>query len=829
MLGKIENTGLQMRNSLVQRWFRSFVFLCIAAAFVFGAAAPGGAASEGGEGRELVSTGHLPVGFTFATNQVADMSGDFMITGYENTAPPYSAYGFPGEGVGVQTLGSMPIDQMTDIPTTGYETPHSLSLTEGYAYAFSLPGGAYGLLYVRSATPTPSLGPYAITMIFDYRYESGGAFSKPAILGTWGLAMLTYESENVPPVWYAEQSRVTFNADGSGIVAGTKNDGGNEPEERIKPFMSHFTYMVSPKSDGSFTLTMNIGDEQVVNRVVLSDDGSMALMDGTADPGEIMLAVLIRIDPDITHDSFLVGRYYYQGFQFNQDDLADPPDGFGRYMAMSGIHEFSGTLVEGIFRTDDKGAWANSVRLDGSNTIWFDPGETGQGYNVSPTGEIVMGEGAFLGALTGSGSIFAGTGSYGSNDWMSYFFMKQQDRTYATRDLAGKWAVVGFGQENEPSQDMFFMAEIGTMTCDTNGVCEYKFRERSSDGFLGNESGQISLGVDEDGSIGEWLVNGLPSGISVPSTLVGALGNDGNTLLLNAGFDSEDRREVFIAVRAENIGDLTEPLETPDFEPDMLYMRFAGGFQLEFQLEGDMGNVSTVTVTGPAGSGIEGFLLDKEVDESWKVYPSETTFIPSADFPGAFKGEYTFTATYTDGGADTFTFDFDPGTPMEVPAGTGVDEITGTLSWDAVTGAHGYYLVIFSNENGHGYQELYHGEDEPPIQATTFDLFAFMAGLEAAPGDYRVRVVAVDGLPGNEAYGDPVVFSFQSPWPVPGLDQAIRALRVAAGENVDVADIRDVNNDGRIGLAEALFVLQANPGLREPLPPVTSVSGTPNF
>lgn len=98
-------------------------------------------------------------------------------------------------------------------------------------------------------------------------------------------------------------------------------------------------------------------------------------------------------------------------------------------------------------------------------------------------------------------------------------------------------------------------------------------------------------------------------------------------------------------------------------------------------------------------------------------------------------------------------------------------------------------------------------------------------GDPLAPGSYSYNITTYDG---EDNYSILMTqFTYQeAPGSIPGLDQAIRALKVVAGENVDTSGIRDVNNDGRIGLTEAQFVLQANPGLREPLPPVTSVTGT---
>lgn len=53
----------------------------------------------------------------------------------------------------------------------------------------------------------------------------------------------------------------------------------------------------------------------------------------------------------------------------------------------------------------------------------------------------------------------------------------------------------------------------------------------------------------------------------------------------------------------------------------------------------------------------------------------------------------------------------------------------------------------------------------------------------------------------------------------PSLDQAIRALRVAAGEPADHAGIPDIDKDGRIGPAEAVWVLQILADMREFMTP----------
>jgi len=59
--------------------------------------------------------------------------------------------------------------------------------------------------------------------------------------------------------------------------------------------------------------------------------------------------------------------------------------------------------------------------------------------------------------------------------------------------------------------------------------------------------------------------------------------------------------------------------------------------------------------------------------------------------------------------------------------------------------------------------------------------------------------------------GSAYIFSFRSE----KLANAILALQViSAGNSGNVSSLKDVNNDGRIGMEEAIFALQAAAGLR---------------
>ncbi len=195
------------------------------------------------------------------------------------------------------------------------------------------------------------------------------------IVGTWGAAALQYEND--PKVWYAEAAKATFYADGRGLLEGVKNDGINDLGQRIKPFTEPFTYTVALNTDGSINVSINMGQGAFQSRIVVSDNGNMAIQDGTSSAQWEKLQVMAKIDTGKTYSNAdLNGDYYFLGFERNVAGVADPPAGNGGYMAISGIHTFNGA---GTYSYSGK---ANSVKLDGSNYVWDDPGKTNQVYRV---------------------------------------------------------------------------------------------------------------------------------------------------------------------------------------------------------------------------------------------------------------------------------------------------------------------------------------------------------------------------------------------------------------------------------------------------------------
>ena len=126
------------------------------------------------------------------------------------------------------------------------------------------------------------------------------------------------------------------------------------------------------------------------------------------------------------------------------------------------------------------------------------------------------------------------------------------------------------------------------------------------------------------------------------------------------GYDFQFNNSV-VPVAADTVTEDSFSATEAGLQARMLYMRSAGGDQLEMILQGDVAGIVSVTVTGPGSSDILNFPLNPGIGEDegefWAVYPSDTTFITEG-FPENFAGWYTFIVTYNDSSTETLTIDF---------------------------------------------------------------------------------------------------------------------------------------------------------------------------
>ena len=708
-----------------------------------------------------------------------------------------------------------------------------------------------------------------------------------SLTGTWGFQMLEHNSDNT---WHTEINKMTFNDDGTGILQYNYNNNGS-----LGSGTRNFTYTVDSNADGSLTLLYydsDVGTKSM--RFVLSDDGKMMIVDGTDDPTVQTLKILIKLDATKTYtNSDLSGDYYNIRYEHNYDDAIES------YWAGSGLALFngSGSITSstetanrnGTVSTETWGPDSYSVASDGSISLWND--YSGSGY------------------LSGNGNVWVFPHPEDTSLFGSIIGLKKGDTTYSTADLAGTWAIIGFGDDGGTS----FNAEIGDIIIDANGNLTYSFKNQR-DGVVTYESGADTWSVSEDGSFGASLASGAPY-------YAGAIGNDGNTIIFNASFDQNtlDYREIFIGVRCSNCSNLAgasisadeqairtrfheasdawnnkdidtfmsffssdylddgedyaalraselEEFADPDFSPDsytlltvsvdgstattnvtwadgetetMHWIKETDGvwrmygnqkkygvdawsqnwhygqqYMIHFKVEDPNHTATSVTITG---IGITGSLsLDYDVNENtWNSWHTNTSLDFGANPPTP---PLTYTFTIVDSlGTNVYTYDVRSFVSVYTtnlsPSGTASDPLV--FLWTGV-GAGYTYQVQLSDAD---WNRIWDSDWRLTTTSVSYD------GDPLTPyAQYHYWVVVEDQY-GNESFAEG---SFTQPAALgdvngdhsTNLADAILSLQVMAGMNPDgirtgyATSGADVNEDGKIGLAEVIYILQHVAGLR---------------
>jgi hypothetical protein len=325
-------------------------------------------------------------------------------------------------------------------------------------------------------------------------------------------------------IWGSLLETVTFRDDGTGSEIDRRhNFGGNVTSiSRID-----FTYTKTENQDGSISLIMKYSDRTDTHRIVFSDNGNMIIIDRTPNILSKRVDVAIRMDTSKAYtDADLNGDYYAIGYDYN-DDLTFT---YGFFNSWSVISFFDGSgdyLYTATWNTD-------GVIFTESSTAM---------YSVFADGSIITANDAFNGYL-GSSGLFITSHPTVNNHWKFAFGMKTGDRLYSTEDLAGTWVLSGFGDGNEGNS---FGSAFGKMICDSVGNCDAVLKNRK-DGDVINEAVEFrDIFVEYDGSFGYF-----PDSIS--PNYAAAIGNDGNTMILNMSFGQSTLydREILIGVRCSS-------------------------------------------------------------------------------------------------------------------------------------------------------------------------------------------------------------------------------------------------------------------------------------
>ncbi len=275
------------------------------------------------------------------------------------------------------------------------------------------------------------------------------------------------------------------------------------------------------------------------------------------------------------------------------------------------------------------------------------------------------------------------------------------------------------------------------------------------------------------------------------------------------------------AIDLNNIGVYTDQMADPRTPGNSLY---ALNFYAKItNPDGVPGNIASVAVSYPGGGGTI-LRLDSVISATQAEYFKSEMFANPDSIP---QGTYTFTVTARNNNSATATDSlvknvFPPPTNLN-PASGAIVGTTPTITWDAVPNASYYMVYLYSWWDGAFYVYPISGV----LTATTVTV---PAGLLQTNATYGYTVYAFRD-PVNQNLNNRSVSDYRSLTErthfstspkgdvsgnggVVGLEDAIVALQVMARKSPRASKDADVNQDGKIGLQEAIYILQLLSGLR---------------
>ncbi len=337
----------------------------------------------------------------------------------------------------------------------------------------------------------------------------------------WGFQTIEHHNDGT---WFVVGGITNVYSDGTGITAYNYNSNGHTGSDS-----ESFTTSIAPNPDGSFTMKNIFSDWTQISRCVISDNEKMIICDGTNDTGKQTMEINVRMDESKVYtNADLNWDFYAIGYDYDSVGTNWP----GNYIAWSST---------GFFDGNGSYSFTNTFNGDGIVSTFNDT----DAYSVNSDGSILFTNGKFNGYMAEGLALFSSPTV--NNKWEIGLVM-EKDRTYSTADLAGTWAIAGFGDDNGNS----FNAEFGTMTCDSSGNCLLPLKNQR-DGSIGYETLSVTLSVASDGSFGDSVNPDIPS-------YAGAIGNNGNAIIFNVSFEPGQlyHREIFIGVRCSGCSNLVE-------------------------------------------------------------------------------------------------------------------------------------------------------------------------------------------------------------------------------------------------------------------------------
>jgi hypothetical protein len=345
-------------------------------------------------------------------------------------------------------------------------------------------------------------------------------------LGKWGYVVLGKGGKGSWFGYKTEAGTMVFNQDGS------LNNTYKESADRC-PGPEYCLESVSEE----LHYTVDEGGVIVIEDAIkcfLADSQDLMLCDGTMGMekgGEKFFICAVKLDETNPYnDSDLAGDYFMGNYE---KDLYGESRGRNRLASAITSMDGSGRISSVIgYENGDGGLHPLSladipIQLDSDGSFRVDDFATGY-----------LDLGRKVAIISNPSAFYPATG----DDFAAHVVLKKQDRQYATSDLSGRWAFVGFGDWAGT-----FRAETGLIFCESSGQCVFSTKTVNLNGSARYVKAERSLSVDLDGS---GSINGFHINDEKPH-VSGALGNGGNTmiLLMNERSDTTNDRLLGLAVR----------------------------------------------------------------------------------------------------------------------------------------------------------------------------------------------------------------------------------------------------------------------------------------
>jgi len=511
----------------------------------------GTAIADSTTGAWTITTGALAEGaYTFIAT-ASDIAGNTGASSFPvfitiDTTPP-SAATVTAPSAGFTTADTTPIISGTAEPFSAVVVTESTTTLGSTTADFSgnwsvvtsaLPSGSHTVT-ITVTDPAGNVG--ATTASVTFTIDTSAAFR---ILGKWGYGLIDHFNSGG---WGVEGGTTTLNSDGTGSESFTMKDGTGS----VTTVTDTFTYTATDNSDGSITLVQTFPDTTTDTTVLaLSDDNSMMIEDSTTDPSRQGLSIAVKMPSAPISTTPSAGSFYTIGYEH---DAAPTPK---LYRSRAGVNTTdSAGAVTFIEKANENGTFIPATGNSSGSTT----------YSINADGTFTAGAGfpePVTGHLGANGLITINTtanplGTATPPWWSMDFNMKQGDKTYSTADLAGTWAFVGFGDDGGTT----FNSDFGTLTCDAAGSCTVSGRENMNGSFnaMINETTNGPFTVAPDGSFGA----SLHGGASSSPTFAAAIGNGGNTIIINESFDdsvaaNKTNRFLVVAVKCTACSGLGE-------------------------------------------------------------------------------------------------------------------------------------------------------------------------------------------------------------------------------------------------------------------------------